>query len=198
MPKRLLSAKQFIVENLLKFPTTPAFCDHSPIKSRFDGKIYIGDVIASWKATLSKRRNAMTIEAPQLLSKFRVSDDDLDSDPAVRAAYHEYCGKRSNFANARRELNKSTAKLHQLLDAPFRSEGLIPQGKEWTLKEDDEDGLVVFVWDKSRSRGRQRADVPLKRVSITVVKSGNGTLEGASNAGVLSKGKVLGDLLKQK
>jgi hypothetical protein len=116
----------------------------------------------------------MTVETPKLLTKFRISEDNLTNHQSINDAYREYIGKRSEFGEARKRLREATNKLHALLDAPLRSEGLVPDGKEWTLKEDEDDGLFVFVWAEST---RQRTDVPLRRLSIATGDGEKGMAE---------------------
>src|SRR5690242_16835316 len=75
----------------------------------------------------------------RLLSKFRISDDNLEGDQPIYEAYNEYSSKRYEFREARTALNRAITTLHDLLDEPLRSAGLIPGDKDWTLREDDEE-----------------------------------------------------------
>ena len=84
---------------------------------------------------------------PKLLTRFRVSDSNLEKDPMTKEAYGVYSDKRYELGKARKALNETSKKLHDLLDGPLRSSGLVPQGKDWTLTEDEEElGLIIYVW----------------------------------------------------
>lgn len=101
------------------------------------------------------------------LNTFRISESDWGSDQAIKEAYGTYGTKLYEFGTAMRELKETTKKLHDLLDGPLRESGLIPDGKDWTLK-DDEDGMGIYiqVWSEPRHRGRRRPDVPTRQLSI--------------------------------
>jgi hypothetical protein len=106
------------------------------------------------------------INLSQPLSKFRVSEDNLSADPTVEDAYVVYCAKRFEFGEARKALNEAMKKLHDLLDGPLRLDGLIPEGKDWTFKEDDDDGLCIQVWSEPKQRGRKKPEVPFRQISF--------------------------------
>jgi len=106
---------------------------------------------------------------PKLLSKFRISDGNLEKDPTIKEAYGLYSDKRYELGKARKALNEASKKLHDLLDGPLRSTGLIPQGKDWTLTEDENDlGLIIQVWSEPRQRGRKKPELPLQQVAFAV------------------------------
>jgi hypothetical protein len=101
------------------------------------------------------------------ISSFQVSDDDLETNQQVGAAYREFYSRRCAFGEAAKALKEATNSLHSLLDEPLRSAGLIPDGKEWTLKESDGyDGLIIQIWSEPRQRGRRKPEVPTKRFSF--------------------------------
>jgi len=100
------------------------------------------------------------------LATFRLGDVDLEADPLIKEPYNDFESKRWAFGDALRHLNEATKKLHDLLDGPLRSAGLIPEGREWTLKDDKDDGLVIQVWSEPKQRGKRKAEVPLKRLAL--------------------------------
>jgi hypothetical protein len=101
------------------------------------------------------------------LSTFRISEDDWADDPAIKAAYDDYSSKLYGFGDAMRDLKQATKNLHDLLDGPLRNSGLIPAGKDRTLKEDEEArGINIQVWSEPKQRGRQRPDIPIKRLTL--------------------------------
>lgn len=100
------------------------------------------------------------------LSTFRISENDLGADPVIKEAYGQYESKIWEFGDALRELNEATKKFHDLLDGPLRSAGLIPEGKDWTLKSADNDGIFIHVWSEPRQRGKRKAEVPSKHLSF--------------------------------
>jgi hypothetical protein len=108
-------------------------------------------------------RKGFTMKSPtNLLSKFRITDENLRKAPAIGDSYCEYVDKLGEFRNARYDLNAAQAKLHSLLDGQLRSSELVPQGKTWTLAQDDEDGLSIQVWSEPKQRGRRKPVVPVK------------------------------------
>ena len=98
------------------------------------------------------------------LSEFRVSQDNLSVDPIIEEAYDGYGAKRFEFGEAHKALTEAIKKLHDLLDGPLRAAALVPEGKDWTLTEDDDDGLLVQVWSEPRQRGRRKLKVPIQQV----------------------------------
>jgi hypothetical protein len=106
----------------------------------------------------------MTNDSQKLLSKFRVSADDLDAHPTIKEAYRDYDSKRDACGEAHKDLKEALKKLHGVLDEPLRSAGLVPESKDWTLK-DDENGLLIQVWSEPRQSGRRKAEVPLKQLA---------------------------------
>jgi hypothetical protein len=101
------------------------------------------------------------------LSRFRVSDSNLEKDPTIKEAYGTYSDKRYEFGKAHKALNEAIKKLHDLLDGPLRSAGLVPQGKDWTLTEDENElGLIIHVWSEPKQRGRRRPELPIQQVSF--------------------------------
>ncbi len=101
------------------------------------------------------------------LSTFRISEENLDADPSLKEACDAYRMKRYEFADALKELKVTTKKLHDLLDGPLRSAGFVPEGKDWTLKEDVEgDGLFIQVWSEPKQRGRRKPEVPIRQLSF--------------------------------
>ena len=108
----------------------------------------------------------MTENARTLLTKFRISDDDLGARPTISDAYHAYCTKRYAYGEAFRELKEAIEELHDVLDGPLRSACLVPEGKDWTLKEDDDDGLFIQVWSGPKQRRRRKKEeIALKQLS---------------------------------
>ena len=105
--------------------------------------------------------------APRLHSQFKISDKNLDRNEPTKDAYEAYTGKRRAFCEARRELNDSIKLLHDLLDAPLRAAGHVPEGKDWSLKDDDYDGLIIYVWSEPRQKGRRKAEVPTQQISFS-------------------------------
>ncbi len=73
-----------------------------------------------------------------VLNTFRISDNDFQADETINDAYGEYTSKRAAFSEAVREFKEAAKTLHEQLDEPLRSAGFIPEGKDWTLKEDDD------------------------------------------------------------
>ena len=105
--------------------------------------------------------------ASKVISRFRVSDGNLERDQATKEAYGAYSDKRYELGKARKALNEASKKLHDLLDGPLRSTGLVPQGKDWTLTEDEEDlGLIICVWSEPRQRGRKKPELPIQQLSF--------------------------------
>ena len=100
------------------------------------------------------------------LSTFRISYDHLETNEAIKDAYTDFLNKRDAFGEAAKDFKQATKTLHELLDGPLRSLGHIPDGKDWTLKEDEEDGLFIHVWSEPRQRGRRRPAVPMKELSF--------------------------------
>jgi hypothetical protein len=100
------------------------------------------------------------------LSTFRISDENLDADPSISEAYNDYGNKRYALHAAFKDLKEATRKLHDLLEGPLRSASLIPEGKDWTFKEDAEDGLFIQVWSEPKQRGRRKPEVPIKQLPI--------------------------------
>jgi hypothetical protein len=111
------------------------------------------------------------------LNTFRISETDWEGDQAIKGAYDTYSSKLFDFGQAMRELKQATKELHDLLDVPLREAGLIPDGKDWTLK-DDEDGMGVYiqVWAEPRQRGRRKSDVPTKQLSFRSKAKGHSKL----------------------
>lgn len=103
---------------------------------------------------------------PTPLSTFRISEENLAVDTTVTQAYDDYCDKREAFGEAVKALKEATESLHAALDAPLRTSGAVPEGKDWTLKEDDDDGLLIHVWSESRQRWRRKPEVPLRQLSF--------------------------------
>jgi hypothetical protein len=98
---------------------------------------------------------------PKLLNKFRISEKNLEADPAIQEAYDTYSEKRFEFGQARKALNEASKNLHELLDGPLRSAGYMSQGKDWTLTEpEDELGLIIQVWSEPKRRGRRKPELP--------------------------------------
>jgi hypothetical protein len=102
-----------------------------------------------------------------ILSTFRISEVDLEHDQTVSAAYDEYSARRYAFGEALKELRSAVKVLHQELDGPLRSAGLIPEGKDWTFKECVYDGgIFIQVLSEPRRRGRRKPEVPLKQLAL--------------------------------
>lgn len=102
----------------------------------------------------------------KLLAKFRVSDDDLYKESSIGKAYDEYFEKRSQFGVAASELKAATKTLHEVLDGPLRAQGLVAEGRDWTFKEDDDDGICISVWSETKKSGRQRSDIPIRQLTF--------------------------------
>jgi hypothetical protein len=60
----------------------------------------------------------MTNDA-RLITRFRVSDDDLEKDPTISEVYNDYVNKRWEFGKAASELKEATKKLYTALDEPL-------------------------------------------------------------------------------
>lgn len=105
---------------------------------------------------------------PKLLNQFRVTEEDLYSEPSTKEAYDDYMAKRREFGDALRAFHESTKMLHCVLDRPLRTAKLVPDGKDWTLKEHDtDDGLMIYIWSEPKQRGRRRPEVPTQRLSFS-------------------------------
>jgi hypothetical protein len=115
----------------------------------------------------------MTNDA-RLISRFRVSDDDLEKDQTIKEVYDDYCDKRWKFGQAASELKEATKKLYAALDWPLRSQGLVPEGRGWSFKEDDDDGICISVLSEPPRRGRQRSEIPVRQLSLTTASANNG------------------------
>lgn len=101
------------------------------------------------------------------LSTFRIGEENFNADPSLKEACDAYRMKRYEFGDALKELKVATKKLHDLLDGPLRSAGLVPEGKDWTFKEDDEgDSLFIQVWSEPKQRGRRKPEVPFRQLSL--------------------------------
>lgn len=106
------------------------------------------------------------INDPKLLNRFCLCGDDLDKNAEIKKAYDHYSDKRYNFGQAAREFKEATKEFHEALDAPLRAQGLVPEGKDWTLKEDDQDGICIYVWSEPKRSGRQRrSEIPVKQLA---------------------------------
>jgi len=91
------------------------------------------------------------------IRKFNISEDELRLKPAIESAYLKYFNKHYNAVAAREEERAAQQELHAVLDADLRLQGLVPEGKEWTLTENVNDGIYVIVWDEPRKRpGRKK------------------------------------------
>jgi hypothetical protein len=102
----------------------------------------------------------------RLLTTIRISEDDIYSEN-FEDPYDNYLSARRDFGNAQRALNKAIKTLHKELDEPLRSAGLVPEGKDWTLKEDPQrDGLMIYVWSEPKRRGRKRRDPPMNELTF--------------------------------
>ena len=69
----------------------------------------------------------------------------------------------STFGESRKGLIETNKKLHTLLDVPLRSAGFIPEGKDWTLSDNDLEGLFIHVWAEPRQRGRKKPEIPISK-----------------------------------
>jgi hypothetical protein len=150
--------------------TTPSSCNHSRqiFSETATALLTSGFAFAHVAEGLNQCRRKdqpMANNAHTLLSKFRVSDDDLEALPTISDAYHAYCGKRYAYGAAFKDLNEAIRQLHDVLDGPLRSARLVPEGKDWTFKEDYDDGLFIQVWSEPKQRGRRKEEVPLKHLS---------------------------------
>jgi hypothetical protein len=99
------------------------------------------------------------------LTTFRISDVDLERDPLIKEAYEQYSRKRSAFGGVLKELKEAARVLHEKLDEPLRSAGFVPEGKDWALKEDDYEGLIILE-TKSNECRRVHADRGDNRDSV--------------------------------
>jgi hypothetical protein len=104
-------------------------------------------------------------------AKFLIEDDELWADRTIEKAYDGYTDKRAEFCAARGALIDSIEKLHQVLDEPLRSAGLVPEGKHWSFKEDDDgDGLYIYIWAEPRLRGRRKKEIAVQQISFQASK----------------------------
>jgi hypothetical protein len=100
------------------------------------------------------------------IATFRISEDDLEGNSSVVEAYGEFTNKLCEFGEISRLLKEATKKLHDLLDEPLRSAGFVSHDKEWTLKDDNLEGLIIQVWSEPRQRGRRKPEVPTKHLAF--------------------------------
>jgi hypothetical protein len=102
----------------------------------------------------------------RLLSKFRITEDNLEANETINDAYDNYIQKRIEHRRARQALNEASAMLCELLDVPLRSAGLVPEGRAWTLNMDEDNGLNINVWSEAPQRGKRKAELPVHALSF--------------------------------
>jgi hypothetical protein len=100
------------------------------------------------------------------ISTFRISDADLKQDPTIHKAYEKYCEKRIEFGQVVKGFKETARALHAMLEGPLRAAGFLPDGKDWSLKDCDFEGILVQVWDEPRRSGKRKAEVPMKQLSL--------------------------------
>ena len=105
-------------------------------------------------------------DSTKLLTKFRISDEDLSVDENLSRAFQNYIARCAEFCDAKNELKETIAELREALSEPLRSSGLVPEDGEWTFKEDDSRrALVVYVWSQPRYKGRRKKELPFERLT---------------------------------
>src|SRR4051812_11697947 len=72
-----------------------------------------------------KKGKAM-VNPTRLLKTFKITEENLNSDPLIKKAYASYREKRYYFSEARKELSEVIERLHDTLDASLRSMGHVP------------------------------------------------------------------------
>jgi hypothetical protein len=101
-----------------------------------------------------------------ILVRRQISEDEMSEDRDISSAFSYFSDKRDNFCRAKKELDDATRALRDLLDEPLRSSGLVPAGKDWTLKlSESEKSIIVFVWSEARQKGRKKAEPPFRSLT---------------------------------
>lgn len=102
---------------------------------------------------------------PERLSKFEISDADLEPMPEIYEAFMEWCRRRYELSDALKALKAASEKLRALLDVRLRAKGLVPEGMDWNFREGQDGLLIEIVLPGPKRRGRPREQIPLQRLS---------------------------------
>src|SRR6266404_2678525 len=96
------------------------------------------------------------------VDEFRVP---VDQDSPIWEPYLLYCEKRSDFAQAQKELKEATEALKTLV-APMLPQHRLAKGTWWKLREDDDcDALIIEVYPEEPKRGKHKAELPFETLN---------------------------------